>query len=333
MAIITLIPAYKKDFIEDVLECLSAQTVKPDKIYLSDDSPENLITTLVDELLKDKFHNIRERLTFVNGPKKGAHANISSMINQFIVNEEDYFHIFLDDDLISNTFYEMHLRALQNTNAYLSINKRHFVNFKREILALNQYPSLITKLNLEFINLGKNFLYKSTVPKTLNWVGEYTNLVYSAKTKNILLTQSFDDGLIFYGLGDIGSVLNIIEKFDVVFINNTLSAFRQSEVQGTSNITSPSHQAGIWAWAEIALHAFNYKYISNLEFQNSLKNTLYRYKLIHLTTNNSFLNIVEDLILNKPNSKFKFNATWISFLESFPDGKSALKFRSQIFRF
>ena len=50
MSFTTLIPAYKAEFLIELLTCIRRQSLKPERIIFSDDSPNNIFQrTLTDE--------------------------------------------------------------------------------------------------------------------------------------------------------------------------------------------------------------------------------------------------------------------------------------------
>jgi hypothetical protein len=108
MSLITLIPAFKVNYFEETLHSLSRQSVLPDKIIISDDSKNGAVIEYADRLLKTKMANLQDKVILIEGPKEGAHTNIVSLIDGFIENLEDRFHVLFDDDILSDKFYEMH---------------------------------------------------------------------------------------------------------------------------------------------------------------------------------------------------------------------------------
>jgi glycosyltransferase involved in cell wall biosynthesis len=72
MSIVTVIPAYKSQYIEDVLSSLEKQTVQPDRIIFSDDSKDNSVVKKIEHLLNKKSPEFQSKIILKEGPKKGG---------------------------------------------------------------------------------------------------------------------------------------------------------------------------------------------------------------------------------------------------------------------
>lgn len=237
-----------------------------------------------------------------------------------------YFHILLDDDLISEKFYEMHLLGLKKYGLGISVNKRHFVDVNRNIININQYPGLLNINSSEFLLLDKLLLYKSVLPTATNWLGELTNCLVSTRHKELFKQTIFDDGLNYYGLDDIGTFLRISDKEPLIFINRYLSGFRQSPHQNTSNLASASLKAGVWAWVLIAIHGYQSSLITTAEFKQSLMSIRHRKELMFRDSDGPLDQALHTLILGEFDGGDSFIIQWKKFLASFSEGRQALGF-------
>jgi hypothetical protein len=326
MSLITLIPAFKVNYFEETLHSLSRQSVLPDKIIISDDSKNGAVIEYADRLLKTKMANLQDKVILIEGPKEGAHTNIVSLIDGFIENLEDRFHVLFDDDILSDKFYEMHNIAFNKYQCGLTINKRHFIDVNNKIIPINQYPGLIDMINSDYLIMHSLFLNKSTVPLATNWLGEYSNCVISAKYKDIVKMASFSEGYSYYGLEDIGNFLKIAETEPIAFINQYLSGFRQSPHQNTTNLSSKTLHAGVWAWAIIAIHAHNNSFITDIEFLQAIRSVNDRQKVMLKDYYYVELDCaLSGLTQGGHNSKDIFTSAWNKFLSSFDEGLVAIK--------
>lgn len=330
VSIITIIPAFKNQYIEDVLLSLERQTIQPDKIIFSDDSPDRSVLKKIESFLDGKSEDFQAKIILTTGPRQGAHANISNLLDEYVNNSYKYFHILFDDDVLSEKFYEMHLYGLEKYDLGISINKRHFIDTNQRILNINQYPGLINMNTSKFLVLDKLFLYKSIIPSTTNWLGENSNCIASTRLKEIFKNMSFGDNIIYCGLGDVGGFLSISDKESLIFINEYLSGYRQSPHQNTSNLTSETFQAGLWAWVPISIHGYKLNLITENEFQESLIAIKNRIKAINKSHKGILDEAFDMLVKNDANSKEFFISQWNNYLSSFGEGKLVLKLNSII---
>jgi hypothetical protein len=220
----------------------------------------------------------------------------------------------------------MHLFGLKKYGLGISVNKRHFIDVNRNIININQYPGLLNINSSEFLVLDKLFLYKSVLPTTNNWLGEFTNCLASIRHKEIFKQTIFDDGLNYYGLNDIGTFLRISDKEPLIFINHYLSGFRQSPYQNTSNLNSLSLKAGVWAWVLIAIHGYQSNLISATEFKQSLASIKDRKEMMFHDSDGPLDQALNNLILSEIERGESFILEWTRFLNTFSDGRQALGF-------
>ncbi len=77
MKLVTLIPAFKVQYFESLLNSLAMQTVKPEKILVSDDSAGD---DFLDACGSRFYQKLTQRLNIdcKVGPKKGQYANTQS---------------------------------------------------------------------------------------------------------------------------------------------------------------------------------------------------------------------------------------------------------------
>jgi predicted O-linked N-acetylglucosamine transferase (SPINDLY family)/GT2 family glycosyltransferase len=249
----TLIPAYKTQYIFELLSCLSTQTYTNIKVVVSDDSPNNEVTTVIKSA---KFAEILKKLNLdiIEGPKKGSSANVVNLLN-FWNQSTPYVHILFDDDLIYPTFYQMHLTAHSKGSIGASVSYRWVGNELGVPISSPRIPSFISD-GLEKVDvLSANQIFPSIVPDCVNWLGEFSNTVYSASAAWELKPATLN-GIPYNGLGDIGLCLHTSLSSNIAIIKEHLGLFRVNPHQNTGNFSSISFRCGYIAWIAIALGSY-----------------------------------------------------------------------------
>ncbi|WP_235189770.1 tetratricopeptide repeat protein [Methylotenera sp. L2L1] len=249
----TLIPAYKTQYLFELLSCLSTQTYTNIKVIVSDDSPNNEVTTAIKST---KFAEILKKLNLdiIEGPKKGSSANVVNLLN-FWNQSTPYVHILFDDDLIYPTFYQMHLTAHSKSGIGASVSYRWVGNELGVPISSPRIPSFISD-GLEKVDvLSANQIFPSIVPDCVNWLGEFSNTVYSASAAWELKPATLN-GIPYNGLGDIGLCLHTSLSSNIAIIKEHLGLFRVNPHQNTGNFSSISFRCGYIAWIAIALGSY-----------------------------------------------------------------------------
>jgi len=326
MSIVTLVPAFKPDFLPQALDCLERQDVLPGRIIISDDSPDGRVTAATRAWLEARpAARITPLVECLAGPRQGAHANVVALMAHEQVEQSDSFHVCFDDDVLDRAFYRVHLETLTRHPGCLSLNKRHFVDSHGAILDDNHYPAFVNDSREETLLLGEREAYGSTIPRMVNWFGELTNCVFPAASRHVLDRMQFDDGICYYGLGDIGEVLREAQAGRVVFVNRYLSAFRQSSVHTTAKRTSNVCLASLWAWWAIAIHARRSHRVSQFEYEQFLRpfRSSVR-KSAGGPATDGMRRAFAGHGRNLPAAEDDFLAAWREFLEGFPEGHLAL---------
>lgn len=327
MTFVTLIPAYKPHFFPQALDCLESQALLPGRIIVSDDSPDGAVIAATRSWLEAKPDaRIASIIECVVGPRQGTHANILSLLAHEHVQRSDFFHVFFDDDVLDRDFYGTHMEALSQHSGCLSVNKRRIVDHHGVIIDVNHYPDFINAARDATLRLDEPTAYSSTMPAMINWFGELTNCMFPEHCRHVLARMHFDDGICYYGLGDIGVVLEMSQAGRVVFVNRYLSGFRQSGVHTTAQRTSNVCVASVWAWWAIAIHARRTRRVSRIDYERFLG--AFRPAVRKLGggpaadgMRRAFARHGRDL----PAAEADFLAAWRAFLESFPEGRHALR--------
>ena len=256
--ITTLIPAYKPSFIIETLLALTAQTYTFFEVIVSDDSTDQIITQL---LASPECAQIRQKLNFkvVQGPRKGGMSNILHLLSQ--CDNKGLIHVLMDDDLIYPKFYEKHVMAHLQKNISVSVSYRWFCNQYGQPLGVSAVPEWINNAQQNFMVLNAAQLFGSVIPKCDNWLGEFSNSVFKPAAIH-LYTRSRLENIAYYGLGDIGTILEASLHGELVLIKEYLGAFRQHETQFSSQQHSKVFQCGVIAWVALALGAYRAQQIN-----------------------------------------------------------------------
>jgi GT2 family glycosyltransferase len=184
--ITTLIPAYKPTFIDELLHSLATQTYKQFKVIVSDDSPDGIVTQVIQS---KQLSQLTQQLnvTVIRGPQQGGYSNIFNLVRNY-ANSSDYFHILLDDDVIYPTFYETHVREHQKSNALVSVSARWNVNKQGQPFALTMDYATSKAFEQDF--------RRQTSPTTwfqkeqISWVNIAMQFI-EVRRQNLFLTQAF----------------------------------------------------------------------------------------------------------------------------------------------
>lgn len=264
--ITTLIPAYKTEYLAELLQSLVSQTYKNFSVIISDDSPGQQVTA---KLLTSEFSKLTQQLNLeiIEGPKLGKnHANIRRLL-EFWADRTDLVHFLFDDDVIYPTFYEEHVHAHMHLSAEVSISRRWAADCNGAVTRAQSVPSNLMKINERFVHINQSNLAKAVIPDCHNWLGEYSNAVFNSRSVSMLDTLRVDE-ISIYGLGDIASFIFAADS--IVWINENLGFFRASHQQITGQIQNPSVKAGYLAWVALAIIALDRQLISFKDYQQTL---------------------------------------------------------------
>lgn len=250
--LITLIPAYKTDFLAELFLGLATQSHRDFKVVLSDDSPGAQITS---DIRSGRYDELLKTITIhvVQGPRLGSLKNIQHLLRGW-AHEADLVHIHLDDDVIYPDFYREHVRAHSRAALGASVSLRWVTDSQgRPLLAL-PLPDSVEQSAARMLKISSEALFASTVPACANWLGETSNTVFSLAGARCY-HDSHMAGLSYYGLSDIGSLLNVSRQAPIAFIRDHLSGFRSNPQQSSSNLQSFALKCGHIAWTALALAA------------------------------------------------------------------------------
>lgn len=249
--IATLIPAYKPDFLVELFAGLRSQTFKNFHVILSDDSPDGAITSMLragrfDPLIKDLD------LLVVRGPRSMLknHQHLLDVWAQ----STPLVHLLMDDDVIYPGFYREHA-ALHTRHALAaSVSLRWLTGIDGAPFATLPLPDFVEASEQRTIEVGTEQLFASTVARCENWLGELSNMVLSARAAGCF-PRPPADGVSYFGLPDIGTLLNAATHAPIMVLRDHLGGFRQHAGQTTANTQSINLKVAFLAWVAFALKA------------------------------------------------------------------------------
>ena len=267
-----LIPAYNVKYIEQAIVGLRYQTFRDFDVFISDDSVDNKITTLLAELESgSQLDGLN--VTVISGPKDFLlnHTQLDALFSP----KYEYVHFHLDDDYIYPTFYEQHLAAHSHGDFCVSVSQRWISNVNNipfgrmiDVGFIDKNVKLFTPLTLEVLT-------KSCLPASINWLGELSNMVFKPKGETIFPPPpSLESNLNYFGLIDIGTCLELAQTRDIVFIASFNSNFRQHAEQSTHHHGLHGTRISRLCWAIYSIKAHNDNMISDADLQSGIKSAI-----------------------------------------------------------
>jgi hypothetical protein len=259
--ITTLIPAYKKEFLGETLLGLARQTFRDFRVIISDDSPDDEITHLIQS---GHYGDLAKSLDLqvVQGPKN-ARLNHQSLIDRW-AGSSPFVHLQLDDDVVFPEFYRTHMAAHQTGRFSASVSRRWVTHGDtRPVMGINQ-PAAVARSPLLFVPVDAETLFQTMVPTCNNWIGEFTHMVMSAEGARAYPRPPVDD-LSYYGWLDVGFVLTAVQKAPLVIVRDHLGIFRQHASQTTHHMATGIGRVSSMAWVTTALLAWREGRISRAD--------------------------------------------------------------------
>lgn len=251
--ITTLIPAYKNQFLGDVFLALRRQSFQDFHVILSDDSPDATITKMIENGHWGDLTN-GLNLTVVRGPQN-ARRNFEHLFDLWN-NQSPFLHINLDDDIIFPEFYSTHIAAHALNPCCATVSQRWLSIEDCTPAGILPLPDFVQRERNHIFQLPNSTLLESTIGPCQNWLGEFTNMVLSAEGAKFYPRPNKGE-ISYYGLQDIGFLLNASQSLPVTFIREYLSVFRQNAHQSTRRATF-THDGRIdyISWVTLALTAW-----------------------------------------------------------------------------
>jgi hypothetical protein len=312
-AITTLIPAFKPEYLGETLLGLRRQSFRDFRVIVSDDSPGSTIT----DLIRDRrFGAITDGmdLTVVRGPGN-ARLNHQQLLDLWN-GTTPFVHLLMDDDVVFPAFYQSHLDAHAGGDFGVSVSARWLSeNDSRPAWSL-PLPPVVTSSPLRHVPLQAADIVASVVPRCDNWLGELSNMLWSASAAPCFSGPP-PDALSYHGLLDIGPVLESVGRRPLVFINERLSVFRQHAEQNTRGVGSNSHRGAMLVWVAYALHAWQQQHIDAQDLSKAIGITVKRCLGLYGETDpvmNEFYALIQDEGRNLDGLHAAFTRFWLALL-------------------
>lgn len=311
--ITTLIPAYKHQYLSDLLLSLANQTFKDFRVIISDDSPENQV---IKTLNSPEFKGLVQKLDIriIEGPKKGSMKNVLTLLDAWN-HTTPMVHILFDDDYIFPSFYQLHTLAHMNENVGSSVSFRWVGDQNLLPTQTSKLPLFISQSSKRSDLVSSNQLFSTVIENCTNWLGEFSNAVFSANVIDLIRASKLAD-YSYYGLGDIGLFLQSSLNTNTIVIKDHLGVFRKNPFQNTGNLKSRSMQASYIAWIALALGSLKLGKVNDVQAEKCIR------KISNLMAANfkgekevlSFAELINQHNINSIEFQTKFNYLWNIFL-------------------
>lgn len=249
--IATLVPAYKLDFLAPLFAGLRTQTLRDFRVIVSDDSPGAMIT---DALRSGRLGTLIDGLdlTVVRGPC-GPLKNHQHLLDIW-ARSTPLVHLLMDDDVIYPDFYRAHVALHARQRLSASVSLRWLTGTSGEPFAELRLPDFVMQSDARSIEVDTALLFDSTVARGENWLGELSNMVFTAEAA-CRFPRPPAEGVSYFGLPDVGLLLNAASTGPIRVLCDHLSGFRQHAGQTTANTQSANLKIAHLAWVAFALQA------------------------------------------------------------------------------
>jgi hypothetical protein len=227
-------------------------------------------------------------------------------------------HFHLDDDLIYPEFYRHHVEAHASGRYSVSITPRWLGTSTGKPAWTLPLPDFIEASSLHRVPVDADSLIRSTVAKGQNWVGELNNLVFSSEGM-ARYPYPPSTGLSYYGLMDIGAVIEAVKIAPAVFIRDHQSLFRQHDEQSTRSVGTHSHRVAMLVWAAMALHAWQEQRLSAQEAVQGISLAVRRCLALYGegdSVMDAFYSLVKEHGTSLPQLHQAFTRFWLGLLAS-----------------
>jgi glycosyltransferase involved in cell wall biosynthesis len=233
MQFTTLVPAYKPKYLVELLAALRHQTVKPARIIISDDSPDQAFVAALGDNTPLRQAVADMSVEVVPGPRTGAYDNFRALLQRF-GGQTELFHLLLDDDIPYPTFYERHLAAHSHGRLQCAVSRRWTALDSGQPTRDLPVPPAIATHPQRMLALDAKLLFAHTAGVSANWLGEFSNATFHADMAPLLDDPSLD-GICFTGLEDLGAFLKASIRAPLGYINEHLGYFRTSAAQHSAD--------------------------------------------------------------------------------------------------
>lgn len=249
--ITALVPAFKSEHFLPLLASLAGQTVKAERVIISDDTEANIFLESI--LQNNQVRALLRRVngTVIRGPKKGYHHNVRHLIAEYLKRPTEFFHILLDDDEIGPDFYSDHIRAHARHRAVCCVSRRYIYRSADKQINLLAIPDSIVERPSGIAQVSLDHMVQSlVVGGSWNWLGELSCMTLRREFLDIDTCFNSLDGVGLEGLNDVGTLLKSATVSDVIFLTKANGMFR---VHGNSISTKRGYFFSLSILAELPL--------------------------------------------------------------------------------
>lgn len=314
MQITTLIPAYKPQYLIDLLTCLRYQTVKPSRVIFSDDSPDrSFMAMLTTEPLKTVVSDLN--IDVVQGPRAGGYNNFRHLLKIYrtqVERKTDLFHLLLDDDIIFPSFYEEHIKVHQTGNLPCVLSRRWAaLESGLPIQDDLPVPPIIRDNAYRVLGLTAEVLFAQTVGASRNWLGEFSNATFR-EVMAAPLEDTQMAGISYAGLEDLGGFLKASLQGPIGYIQDHLGSFRQNSAQNSANPMGRPLKLAFLAYISLAIAGRNLNVLnpdqSKLAIQQACVFILQHYQ--QEKDMQEICAVLSKLLADEPNAELAFLNLW-----------------------
>jgi hypothetical protein len=262
----TLIPAYKKDFLGQAFLGLRQQRFRDFRVILSDDSPGAEITAMIRDGQFDGLLSGIDLLV-VRGPQN-FYLNHQALLDHWN-GQTPLVHFHLDDDIIYPDFYQTHAQAHANHRVAATISRRWLSASDGRPAFSVPVPAFVSAGEQRVVTFGADELFATTVTVCDNWLGELSNMVLSAEGARHY-PRPPAQGLNYFGLPDVGFLLEASRHLPLACVLDYLGVFRQHEQQTTHGRRSHSARIAFLCWIAYAFAAWQEGRITAAQAVNAI---------------------------------------------------------------
>lgn len=313
MKVTTLIPAFKPKYLRDLLVALANQTMRPERIIISDDSPERAFhAAFRDESVRAATANLN--IEVIDGPRQGGIANIRHLLNAW-GGATPLVHLLFDDDVIYPDFYAMHVAMHAGGEFDCSISRRWTALESGQPVAQLPRPDIVVQHQQRAFSLPSHLAFMLTVPSCNNWLGEFSNAVLTREAAGALLKTRLA-GISYEGLGDIGLFLAASLNKPLCVINDPLGFFRLSPGQITQQTSSHAYKLAVVAWAALAVAGCALGKLSQEHVAPCYRTVeaMINARFSSAPEMTPFAQLMRELIAGVPHAEERFVQSWHAFI-------------------
>lgn len=318
MSVATLIPAFKPHFVLQLLRGLAQQTVRPDRVIISDDSPGGVFRlALKAPRLQPLIDALQPEV--IQGPRKGGVENRRHLLRHWN-KSTTHVHFLFDDDIIYPTFYERHLSVHASGRTRCTVSRRWIANQDGDPALQTPVPPGLEKYLGRLVFLPSMFLFRTVfsplgagaVPA--NWLGELSHAVFSSECAESLMVGQLA-GIPYRGLSDLGAFLACSLDSPLGYLNENLGVFRLSPIQNSSQRDSLIFRQGILAWLALAIAARRLDRLDDAQIQVCFRVVANVFLSAHGNRPDSRTMVlaIKGLIEESPGAQDRFLAEWASY--------------------